>query len=162
MYLIAFFRVCYGWNVVISRKGAPFLRRVITSTDSLCRGIFGRIKRGNHRFWSFANDATTLVVCGEADDGVSSKTDLKFPICALWDCYTSERCIHGRLPGINSINKVVYANVVVHPDVFRCPAVMQVGFKTMLYHSTLKFPVADISRHGATDVRFKKLLTTLN
>ena len=154
LYLIAFFRVCNGWKQVISRKGAPFLRSVITSTDNFRRCIFGPEKQVNHRFWSFASDVKTVIVCGEAEDSVSSKSDCTYPIRALWDSYTTETYIHGRPLGIN---KVVYANMVVHSAVFCCPAVLQVGFETMLYRSTLKVPIADILRHGAGDVRFTKL-----
>ena len=45
------------------------------------------------------------------------------------------------------MKKVTYANMVVHSSVFRCPAVMQVGFQTMLYHSTLMIEYGDIFEH---------------
>ena len=141
---------------MILRKGAPFLRSVMISTDNFRGCIFDLVEHVNHRFWSFATDAQTVIVCGKAEDGVSLKSDWKHPTCALWDSYTTENCIHGRPLGIS---RVVYANMVVHSDVFRCPAVLQVGFETILYYSTLQVPIADILRHGASDARFKKLFT---
>ena len=65
--------------------------------------------------------------------------------------------VHGRPIGIN---KVVYANMVVDSAIFRCPAVLQVGLETMLYHSTFKIPVTDILRHSTNDARFKRLFVT--
>ena len=129
------------------------MRSVMVSTNHLRRDIFGRIQQRRYLFWSFAGDAKTVIVCGKAEDSVSTKIEWQRPLCALWDSYTSESRIDGRPVGIS---KVVYDNMVVHSDVFRCSAVLQVGFETTLYHSTVQVPITDISCHAVTDKRHEK------
>ena len=134
--MTAFRSVCKEWNSAVTRKCAPFLRNVVISVDvvtELRHAKSVRIKR----FWLSASDATTLIVCGKAEPGGSE--DKKIDIKNFWNSYTS-----GDVDRRRRINKVIYVNMLVHSDVFGCPAVLNVGFRTMLYHSTLKLPTGAI------------------
>ena len=54
-----FQRVCKKWSSVTSRHSTPFLRNVVLSTDFLLL-----IKLERCRFWSLAENATTLMISG--------------------------------------------------------------------------------------------------
>ena len=147
------------WYSAISRGSAPFQRNIVISTDFLCWNEWQIIPEFPQfgQFWLLVEEATTLVVCGSSEKGASNSVvklkEQSTAISKLWKTYTQGDSNH------RQINKVIYANMALHSTVFRCSAVRRVGFETMLHHSTLLVPIADILRHGATDARFKKLFT---
>ena len=142
-------RVCKDWVGAISRKSAPFLRVVVISRDFCRYKKFWKITHVDHPcpFWSFAENATTLMVCKEYNEikrgYVAWGCQWGGQVCPLWESYTREtsKLSYGR------INKVIYANVDVYSEDFGCEAVRLVWFQTTLYHCTLKIEVDDIFQY---------------
>ena len=96
-------------------------------------------------FWSFAEDATMLTLIGTTR---VEQEDWVIPLSQLWRFYKEESSCNNRPL---RINKVIYTNMVVHSTVSRHPAVLQIGFQTMLYHSTVKQPVGEVFRYRDSD-----------
>ena len=144
IHVYCFFRVCKDWRLIISRKAAPFLRTVAISAELFFKDIFWSGNNQARRFWSFAEGASTLAVVGTANwNFKSSWLDLGYPITRLWECYR-EQSFFNNSP--LRINKVIYANMDIHSNAFRCSAVLRAGFQTTLYESGLTLPLADIFR----------------
>ena len=72
---------------------------------------------------------------------MGSSEEWNINIEELWGVYQTESDLHG-YP--RQIETVIYANGVVYSDVFWRPAVLQVGFQTMLYHCTLMLVIGNI------------------
>ena len=130
-----FRRVCGDWNLTILWKLAPFLRNVVLSTGFFRSTKFQKVVSGLRLFWSYAWNATTLIMCGKGEEGARyGFEDLESPLVKLWDSCRDAISSYSSSP---QINKVTYAYMAVHSCVFRYPAVLRVGFQTVLYHSTL-------------------------
>ena len=124
----------------IPRKFAPFLRTVVIPTDFFSSKQFWQIGSATRQFWSSTKVTTTLMICGTVGKG--SSNDQSRSIARLWETYKEESCPNDRRR--RRIKKAIYANIVVHSDVFQCPPASQVVFQTVLYHCILKPPVIDI------------------
>ena len=146
-FLLTFFhRVCGDWNTAILRGSAPFQRSVVIPTDFFCSVSF--TKPESQQFWLLANEATTFVVCGKTELNDPYYVDMiweeSFLISYLWEQYPLGS--YNRTGSRPRINKVIYANMFVNSNLFRCRAVLQVGFQTVLYKSTLELSTANIDK----------------
>ena len=122
------------------------MRNVVLSMDFLSRSInFWKIGRVAYQFWMFAENTTTLMVCGTVEEDLSY--DPKRPVHKLWESYKHES--HTNEAPLR-IKKAIYANMLVDSDVFQVEAARKVGFQTVLYRCTLKVVIGDIFPYKET------------
>ena len=144
--------MCKDWSLAISRKSAPFLRKVVISTDLFRNKFFCVLGSKAPRFWSFAEEATTIAIIGNGSWVQGSNSyGYDNPLVRLWKFYDEEASLFD----LHRINEVMYAKMAVVSDVLRCAAALKLGFRTILYHCTLTLSVADIFSYGeSVDLEF--------